>query len=132
MLQVPGVFGEYNLVRLLGKGGMASVYLAKRRSPNGLEHECAIKVIHPHLSNDQEFVQMLIDEAQLSSQLKHNNIVNVHHLGNEKGLYYLTMEFIDGCDVYQALIEYENKRSSFPNEVAAWIAHEACSGVFLR
>ena len=129
MLQVPGPFGEYNLVRLLGKGGMASVYLAKRPSPNGLEHECAIKVIHPHLSNDQEFVQMLIDEAQLSSQLKHNNIVNVHHLGNENGLYYITMEFIDGCDVYQALIEYENKRSSFPNEVAAWIAHEACSGL---
>ena len=129
MLQVPGPFGEYNLVRPLGKGGMASVYLARIRSPNGLEHECAIKVIHPHLSNDQEFVQMLIDEAQLSSQLKHNNIVNVHHLGNENGLYYITMEFIDGCDVYQALIEYENKRSSFPNEVAAWIAHEACSGL---
>ena len=39
------------------------------------------------------------------------------------------MEFIDGCDVYQALIEYENQQSAFPNEVAAWIAHEACSGL---
>ena len=129
MLQVPGSFGEYNLVRLLGKGGMAAVYLATSRAYNRLGQECAIKVIHPHLSQDKEFVQMLIDEAQLSSQLKHKNIVNVYHLGNENGLYYLTMEFIDGCDVYQALIEYENQQSAFPNEVAAWIAHEACSGL---
>ena len=129
MLQIPGTFGEYSLVRLLGKGGMASVYLAKKPSLNGVEQECAIKVIHPHLSNDQEFVQMLIDEAQLSSQLKHQNIVDVYHLGNENGLYYITMEFIDGCDVYQALIEYEKKQAAFPSEVAAWIAHEACAGL---
>ena len=130
MLQVPGSFGEYTLKRTLGKGGMAEVYLAESYGVGGFQRNIAIKVIHPHLSNDREFVQMLIDEANLSAQLNHTNIVHVHHLGNQDGLFYIAMEFIDGCDVYQALVDYEKREQRFPNEVAAWITHEACAGLY--
>lgn len=130
MLQVPGTFGGFTLKRTLGKGGMAEVYLAQSHGVSGFQREIALKVIHPHLSNDQEFVQMLIDEANLSAQLNHANIVHIHHLGNEDGLYYIAMEFIDGCDVYQALVSYEQLEKTFPYEVAAWIAHEACAGLY--
>jgi serine/threonine protein kinase len=130
VLQVPGTFGDFTLKRTLGKGGMAEVYLAQSHGVSGFQREIALKVIHPHLSNDQEFVQMLIDEANLSAQLNHANIVHIHHLGNEDGLYYIAMEFIDGCDVYQALVSYEQLEKTFPYEVAAWIAHEACAGLY--
>ena len=122
-------FGEYHLIKLLGKGGMAEVYLAQSQGVDGFQKQLALKIIHPSLSYDQEFVQMLIDEAKLSAQLNHPNIVHVHDLKCHEGIYYITMEFIDGCDVYQALVKSESRQQNFPIEVAAWITHEVCAGL---
>ena len=104
MLQVPGSFGEYNLVRLLGKGGMAAVYLATSRAYNRLGQECAIKVIHPHLSQDKEFVQMLIDEAQISVLMNHPNIIRAFQWGKEGLNHFIAMEFIDGQEIQVAVL----------------------------
>ena len=129
MLKADSALGGYKLIRSLGKGGMAEVFLALKPHPQSSTPEIALKVIHPHLSQDREFVQMLIDEAQLSAQLNHPNIVNVHRLGFEDGLYFIEMDFIDGCDVYQALVSCEGRRAKIDFEVAAWVIHEACSGL---
>ena len=130
VLKENSTFGEFKLIKQLGRGGMAEVYLARADGVGGFQRNLALKVIHPQLSHDQEFVQMLIDEAKLSAQLNHPNIVHIHNLGQVQGVYYIAMEFIDGCDVYQALVKSEGRDEVFPVEVAAWIAHEACAGLY--
>ena len=129
MLQANSKFGDYTLVRSLGKGGMAEVYHAQAVNNQGVLQNLALKIIHPHLSNDREFVKMIIDEAELSTKLNHPNIVHIYHLGNEAGTYYIAMELIDGCDVYQALVNYEKLNKRFDCEVAAFIIYEASSGL---
>lgn len=130
ILQENSIFGDFKLVKLLGRGGMAEVYFAQSEGVGGFQRNLALKVIHPQLSHDQDFVQMLIDEAKLSAQLNHPNIVHIHNLGQVKGVYYIAMELIDGCDVYQALVKSEERSEHFPTDVAAWIAHEACAGLY--
>jgi serine/threonine protein kinase len=130
VLKENSTFGEFKLIKQLGRGGMAEVYLARADGVGGFQRNLALKVIHPQLSHDQEFVQMLIDEAKLSAQLNHPNIVHIHNLGQIQGVYYIAMEFIDGCDVYQALVKSEGRDEVFPVEVAAWITHEACAGLY--
>ena len=130
VLKENSTFGEFKLLKRLGRGGMAEVYLAQAEGAGGFQRSLALKVIHPQLSHDQEFVQMLIDEAKLSAQLNHPNIVHIHNLGQVQGIYYIAMEFIDGCDVYQALVKSESRDEVFPVDVAAWIAHEACAGLY--
>src|SRR5262245_34612327 len=72
--------GQYELVAPLGSGGMAEVYLARRTSFVGFERFVVVKVIHPHLANDAKFVDMFLDEARLSAQIDHPNVVQVHDL----------------------------------------------------
>ena len=78
VLQENSEFGEFRLIKQLGRGGMAEVYLAQVDGVGGFQRNLAHKVIHPQLSHDQDFVQMLIDEAKLSVQLNHPNIVHIH------------------------------------------------------
>ncbi len=130
MLKPNEKLGQYQLIRSLGQGGMAEVHLAMNQDKGRNLGEVALKVIHPHLSQDREFVQMLIDEAELSIQLSHPNIVHTHRLGHDRGLYFIEMEFIDGCDVYQALVSCENRQKVIDFEVAAWVTHECCAGLY--
>lgn len=129
MLQEQHKFADYQIIKRLGQGGMAEVYLAKSEGIGGFERLLALKVIHPHLSSDREFVQMLIDEAKLSVQLTHSNIVQIHDLGEYEGIYYIAMEFIDGQDLYQALVKCEDLNISIPQEIAVFIAIETCAGL---
>src|SRR5688572_5061726 len=68
--------GPYRLCLELATGGMASVYLARRDSEHGAPM-LAVKLIHPHLANDREFIEMFMDEAELASQIRHPNVCAV-------------------------------------------------------
>jgi len=98
----------------LGSGGMRQV---------------AIKVIHRDNANDPDFVRMLIDEARLSVQLNHANIVHTYDLGKEKDQYYIVMEFIDGADLFKVQQRASSKRISFPIELCAYVAREVARGL---
>ena len=91
-LEIPG----YTLLRTLGKGGMATVYLAKQAI---LERHVALKVMSKNLAEDSAFGQRFMREAKIVSQLVHPNIVTVHEVGQHDGHYYLSMEYIDGHDL---------------------------------
>jgi serine/threonine protein kinase/tetratricopeptide (TPR) repeat protein len=91
-IDIPG----YKLLRTLGKGGMATVYLAQQEI---FEREVAIKVMSKTLAEDPSFGQRFFREAKIVSQLMHPNIVTVHDAGVHKGSYYLSMEYIDGHDL---------------------------------
>jgi serine/threonine protein kinase len=95
--------GDYEIVRRLRVGGMATLYLARLHGAAGFSRLAAIKVIHPHLVEQPQFVEMFVDEARISSYLSHPNIVHVEEFGERDGTYYLVMEYIDGCSATDLL-----------------------------
>ena len=96
-------FGPYRLVHQIATGGMAEIYLARTRGLGGFEKHVALKMIHPNFSSNDHFIEMLIDEAKISVQLQHANIAQVYDLGRVGKTYYITMEYVDGCDLYKIL-----------------------------
>src|SRR6185503_2826175 len=88
--------GRYELMSRLAAGGMAEVYLARLRGPMNFSKALAVKVVHPHLTAQEEFLAMLLDEARLSALIKHPNVVDIYELGHAEGSYFIAMEFIDG------------------------------------
>jgi serine/threonine-protein kinase len=91
-----GQLGRYQLIQRLASGGMASVYLARAAGPAGFEKVVALKRIHPHLADDQTFVDMFLDEARIASRIDHANVCSVFDFGEADGAYYIAMEFLAG------------------------------------
>ncbi len=93
------LFGRYELVKRIGVGGMAEIFLARSASLDGFEKELVIKRVRPELGKDEKFSSMFIDEGRISIGLSHPNIVQVFDFGELHGTYYLAMEYVDGCDL---------------------------------
>jgi len=92
-------FGDYQLIHQLAVGGMAEVFLAKVEGVEGFEKYVALKMIHPRLGANAEFVRMLVNEAKIAAILTHQNIAQTLDLGCVDGRYYIAMEYVDGIDV---------------------------------
>jgi len=87
------MLGEYKILEELGKGGYGTVY---RAMDTVLEVERAVKVLHPTLSTDPEFILRFKQEAQITAGLEHPNIVPVFDLSEDKGRYFLTRQYMPG------------------------------------
>ena len=98
-MKLPHQFQRYLLLELIASGGMAQVYRAKSEGLGGFEKTVAVKIIQPHYSTDREFINMLIDEAKITAQLSHPNIVQVIDLFEHENLYAIVMEYIEGRDL---------------------------------
>ena len=85
-------FGNYELERELGQGGMGTVYLAR---DNGLNRKVALKILKTDLSDDPAFAQKFLDEVEVTASLAHPNIIRVYTLGEQDGRLYLVMEHLD-------------------------------------
>ena len=83
-LDLPRAFGPYLLLRRLAVGGMAEVYVARARGISGFEKLVAIKVIHPRYSEDEHFIQLLVEEAKISVLLTHVNVGQIFDLGVDR------------------------------------------------
>jgi serine/threonine-protein kinase len=101
--------GRYQLTRQIGNGGMASIYEA---IDTRLDRKVAVKIMHPHLAQDEAFVNRFIREAKASAALSHPNIVSVQDQGwNQNGIpaVFIVMELIEG----HTLRDYLNERGKF-------------------
>src|SRR6478609_1631458 len=98
---MPGyeAFGRYQLLRKLASGGMGEVFLARQKGPSGFEKLLVVKRILPHLSEEDEFIQMFFDEARIAAHLNHPNIAQIFDLGEVDGSYYIAMEYVAGESV---------------------------------
>jgi serine/threonine protein kinase len=99
--------GNYEIVDEIGRGGMAVVYRAYQRS---LNRHVAIKVLAPQLSVDQRFVERFQREARAAAGLQHPNVVVIHDVAQEQGIYYIVMEFLEGRSLKE-LIQAEQSLS---------------------
>src|SRR6476646_3612117 len=85
--------GRYRVISRVGSGGMADVYLAQDQL---LGREVAVKVLHQHFAEDQEFVERFRREASSAAALSHPNIVGIFDRGEWNGTYYIAMEYVAG------------------------------------
>ena len=96
----PGAaFGSYTLVRLLGRGGFAEVWLARETGRQGFERRVALKVLNPHRVDDDRSLETLVNEARVGGALEHPNIVRVHAIDEVEGTWFVAMEYIEGPDL---------------------------------
>lgn len=120
----PLLFGRYQLLELIARGGMAEVFKAKSYGVEGFEKQVVLKRILPSLAQNQQFVEMFLHEARLSVALSHANIVQVFDLGREEDTYFIAMEYVRGRDLAQVLRECRGEGREVPVEMAVYIACE--------
>ncbi len=125
----PISFGRYFLIDKIAVGGMAEVFKAKSFSHGGFEKLLVIKRILQHLSDNDEFVDMFIDEAKISVELQHPNIVQIYDFGRIQENFFIAMECVEGKDVKDILRKLAERRKLLPTEYAVYIAHEICKGL---
>ncbi len=116
------LFGQYELMEVISTGGMAEVFKARMKGVEGFQKIVAIKRILPHLTENDEFVTMFIDEAKLAAQLQHPNIIHIYDLGKIERSYYIAMEYIDGKDVRSLLRLLDEKKQRLPLGISLYIA----------
>ncbi|MFO0666709.1 MAG: serine/threonine-protein kinase [Polyangiaceae bacterium] len=92
--------GKYQLLAELGRGGMATVYLAVATGPStSFRKLTVIKRLREDVQNDPEFLQMFLEEARLAAQLSHPNVIHTYEVGEEGGRYYIAMEYLDSVSL---------------------------------
>lgn len=118
--------GRYKIEEMLGQGGMSSVY--KATDPN-LKRVVAVKLIHPHLSDDSDFVKRFEEEATGVAQLRHPNIIQVYDFNSDDDNYYMVLEFVPGETMldYLKRLNAEGRRLSV-TKAAEFIA-DICDAV---
>jgi serine/threonine protein kinase/type II secretory pathway pseudopilin PulG len=102
---------KYRLGRLLGKGGMGTVYLAQHEA---LNRPVAVKIIHPHLMNDPQFQSRFLQEAQTAANLDHPSIIRIHDFNKADDRLYMVMEFIAKGSLVAYLEEWRKQGSGLP------------------
>jgi eukaryotic-like serine/threonine-protein kinase len=113
---------RYEIVRLLGKGGMGAVYLAHDRE---LGRDVALKLIAPHLAGDHGVLERFKREIHLSSIVTHRNVLRVYDLGESDGVKFLTMQFIDGESLADRLV----RERPLAVDTAVAILRAICEGL---
>lgn len=122
-------FGKYQLVRRVGAGGMAEVYLARTVVAQGLNKQLVIKKIHPAYARSKQFVAMFVDEAKIALSLNHPNIVQVFDFGQVGQTFFLAMEYIEGIDVLRVMQETAKAGEKVPLNIAAYIVQQLAKGL---
>jgi serine/threonine-protein kinase len=114
--------GRYQVVRKLGAGGMANVYLAEDQE---LGRRVAIKILNDRHANDDQFVERFRREAKNAAALSHPNIVSIYDRGEAEGSYYIAMEYLDGRSLKELIIS----RGPAPLNVAIEYARQILSAL---
>ncbi|MBN2305125.1 MAG: protein kinase [Anaerolineae bacterium] len=117
---------EYRLLALLGRGGMARVYLAEDVR---LKRKVAMKVIDPPFRTDSEYMMRFEREAQAVARLEHPHIVRLYRYGDVNGLLYMAMQYVDGPDLRGVLSAYRDSNELIEMAEAARVIREVCEAL---
>lgn len=112
----------YEIKQLIATGGMAAIYRAVHATTG---QTVAIKILHGHLAQDKDFITRFGREARAAADLKHENIIDIIGYGEIEGVYYISMEFVEG----KSLKELINSVKFIPHDIALAIAYEICRGI---
>ncbi|MBA3542512.1 MAG: serine/threonine protein kinase, partial [Deltaproteobacteria bacterium] len=121
-------FGEYELIAKLATGGMAEIFLARPSTP-GHRELLVLKRILPHLAEDDHFVTMFRDEADLASKLVHRNICHVMGFGEFAGTWFIAMEYLHGVPLSRMMTKLSKAGKMLDVRLVAGIIVQACEGL---
>ncbi|MFO0661132.1 MAG: protein kinase [Polyangiaceae bacterium] len=126
----PGTrLGRYELICPLARGGMATVWIARVHDAPGFDSWVAVKTILPQFADDPTFQSMFVDEARISSQIRHPNVAAVFDVGEVDGTLFLAMEWVDG-DSWSKLHNAARRNGVvLPMNVTLRIAADVCAGL---
>jgi serine/threonine protein kinase/CheY-like chemotaxis protein len=116
-----GGFGDFELIELIGRGGMAEIYKAKKKGVKGFEKIIALKKILTGYGEDVKYIEMLVDEAKIAAELTHPNIVQIYDLGQKDDCYFIAMEYVPGKDLRFILQKMAKKRVNLPEELGIYL-----------
>ena len=122
----PAVVGRYEVLLRIARGGMGTVYLCRVTGAGGFRRLFALKVIRDHLSRNQEYVTMLLQEARIASRLHHPNVVGIVDIGTLANQHYLVMDYVEGC-TFSELMKVHRK--SRPPQLVIPIVLDALTGL---
>lgn len=122
-------FGKYQLFASLGRGGMADVFLSVARGQMGFNKLAVIKRLRQALAEEPAFRNMFLDEARLAARLSHPNIVHTYEVGEQNGVYFIAMEYLEGQSLNKVLKEALRRKEGIEPEVAARIIADALGGL---
>jgi serine/threonine protein kinase len=123
------LLGRYELMRPIAKGGMATVYLARVVGEGGFERLVALKLMHPHIANEPEFVAMFLDEARLAARIRHPNVVPTLAVERSADGLFLVLEYVDGHPLHSVVRARAQTKNAFPMEIALRIIIDALEGL---
>jgi eukaryotic-like serine/threonine-protein kinase len=121
--------GRYHLFDRIAFGGMAEIYRAKTFDSSGNAHWVAVKRVLAHLVEDEDFIQMLVDEAKIASQVRHPNIARVYEFTQAHGEFFIAMEHVDGKDLRTMLERCRQRKESMPPHHASYVAAEVATAL---
>ena len=122
-------FGKYVLLDRINVGGMAEVFRAKSFGVDGFARLVAIKRILPNISKEEEFIEMFVDEAKLTVQLQHANVVQVMDLGKVEDRYYISMEYVSGGDLRTVWDRARRRNRLLPIAMSCYLVMKCCEGL---
>jgi serine/threonine-protein kinase len=108
---------------------MAEAFRARAHGPGGYQRELVIKRILPHLAQDPDFVRAFVDEAKILGMLNHPNIVGVYDFGEDQGMHYLALEFLDGPSLATMVERASHLCAPIPAGIVAYVGKEICNGL---
>ncbi len=113
---------RYELLCPLAQGGMAAVWLARLHGKHGFQKLFAVKFILPEFAEDVRFQQMFLDEARIASGISHPFVANILDLGEERGILYIVMDWVDGDSLSKLVSQVGRRRERIPANIAVRIA----------
>lgn len=120
---------KYTVLRHIGEGGMAEVFLAEMLCQPGYSKRVAVKRVLPRLARNARFMRMFLDEARLGLLLNHSNIVQVFDVGRSDDAYFIVMEYVDGVSLRQVWECYRGRGTTLPIEVSLAICIQICAAL---
>ena len=105
------------------------VWAARLRGSRGFQKIVAIKTLLPSMATDAEFERMFLDEAGLASRIRHPNVVEVLDLGEQNGVLYQVMEWVDGEHLRAIMKQASKTGALIPTGIAVRLIMQACAGL---
>ncbi len=122
-------FGRYFLLDQIAQGGMAEIYRARFATIDNAGRLLVIKRIQSGFGANAEFISMFKSEIKVTMGFNHPNIVQVYDFGEEQSQPYIAMELVDGKNLRQFIQRFNEHKTTFPVELAAYIIEQAASGL---
>ncbi|WP_437316507.1 protein kinase domain-containing protein [Sorangium sp. So ce385] len=125
----PTALGKYRLLKKIGMGGMAEIWVASVAGISGVRKICVVKRILPHLADSPEFVRMFLDEARIAATLDHPNLVQMYDIEEVDGVPVIAMEYLHGEDLRTIKKSLRSANRRMPVEHAITIAASVAAGL---